>query len=188
MNAVLNAPKDLPETWRDPDPYDEAQKKNAQERRQNEEPVLVLDFVSYKNPVQGTLTIDECQKLIWNRVVDFHISKARVEAMVEKARGSHSSKEILAGDSDHSDSDARFKLAVGIFFHDEKHATVLLALVSSELYEDEGEEIDEGDDLKKKRTRFYQIVNSMSCLWYVIFVPHFVFDLFALARLIRSYL
>jgi hypothetical protein len=105
---------------------------DAHSSRQDEEPVLVLDFVTYDRPAQGTLTIDECQKLIWGRVVDFRVLKARVGAMVEEARciNSHWFGEISAERNDHDHSDWKIKLAVGhgIFFHDVKHATAFLLL------------------------------------------------------------
>ncbi|KAJ2915090.1 hypothetical protein MD484_g5325, partial [Candolleomyces efflorescens] len=151
MEAVLNTHKSFPETWT-----------HSSSGPDDREPVLVLDFIYYDIPTQHILTIDECWKHIWDRTVDSHVCRARIEAMVEKAMRSRR----MSADAE-SGPGERFRLVLGIFFHDVVHATILLALVSSEQPNDEsekGDDDDDGDSKKGDRTPFYRIVNSVMCL------------------------
>ncbi|RXW21476.1 hypothetical protein EST38_g4371 [Candolleomyces aberdarensis] len=195
IEFALNTAKNLPKNWKDYDSdsprgegiQNERDLSSNDSDREIEDPILILDFISYHSIAQTNLTLSEYRARILDKIIEINPDTRRFEAMVKEALGashgrstntsteptveSGGKKEGEAGDRQDGEddaggkipSDSKKRLVAGIFFHDMTHATVVLALVKSELCGGSDDSGGEGGAASRKY-RYYRIVNSLFCL------------------------
>ncbi|KAJ2933938.1 hypothetical protein H1R20_g3184, partial [Candolleomyces eurysporus] len=182
IEFALNTAKNLPKNWKDGDNDSRLAQSGCEgTRNEREDPILILDFISYHSIAQTNLTLSEYRTRILDKIVEINPDTRRFEAMVKEALGSShggsnsastgsGGKETQAGDRQDGEggagkripSDSKKRLVAGVFFHDMTHATVVLALVRSELCG--GSDDSGGAGGAGKKYRYYRIVNSLFCL------------------------
>jgi hypothetical protein len=181
---VLNTANNLSEEWQGPDR--DSYSTGSDQNECHPGPIIVLDLNSFSDIAQTNLTVDEYRTRILANTLEIDSCTPRFEAMVEAARTSHRRSNvayILEGrdkeegggrrDGDEvaggKSKGPKMRLVAGIFLHDNVHATVLLALVKSEL--SVRGSVGSGADDKQcgagGASRKHRIVNSLVCFWYV---------------------
>ncbi|KAJ2935408.1 hypothetical protein H1R20_g1686, partial [Candolleomyces eurysporus] len=184
IEFALNTAKNLPKNWKDGDSDSRPTQSGCEgTRSEREDPILILDFISYHSIAQTNLTLSEYRMRILDKIVEINPDTRRFEAMVKEALGtsrggSNNASTAESGGKEQKEagakqdgkdgageeklSDSKKRLVAGVFFHDMTHATVVLALVRSELCG--GSDDSGGAGGASGKYRYYRIVNSLFCL------------------------